>query len=399
MKFLDNPNPYMRSPRSTFKIMMELMIGLLLVWLASIIYYFVREGGNPINGVCAILMVPIAVLSCCLSEILFFIPKWRKEENHSLKSLLLKEVNSFGYITGIILALLMPVGVNSLWQVALASVVAVVVCKMLFGGFGYNIFNPAIVGRLFAGVCFGSSFDYQTVVNKGGNLSIEAGPTVLTSWANGSWSFNSLYHTGLNKFDIFFGNYSGCLGETFTFLILIVGLVLMIRKVIDYRIVISYLAMCGLTALIVGLQTKNAFSFACYQICTGGIVFGAVFCLTDPVTSPTSPLGKILFGALAGFMTMLIRFRGSSAEGVALSIITVNMLTPLIDNCLKGRTTDKFARNASIVGALCLVMLLVSFAYKINQPIVNNNESLVQETAQKQNYIECNNILILEEEK
>lgn len=399
MKFLDNPNPYMRSPRSTFKIMMELMAGLLLVWLASIIYYFVREGGNPINGVCAILMVPIAVLSCCLSEILFFIPKWRKEENHSIKSLLLKEINSFGYITGIILALLMPVGVNSLWQVALSSVVAVVVCKMLFGGFGYNIFNPAIVGRLFAGVCFGSSFDYQTVVEKGGNLSIEAGPTILTSWANSSWSMSAVHQSGLNKWDIFFGNYSGCLGETFTFLILIVGLILMIRKVIDYRIVFSYLGMCTLTALIVGLQTKNAFSFACYQICTGGIIFGAVFCLTDPVTSPTSPLGKIIFGALAGFMTMLIRFKGSSAEGVALSIITVNMLTPLIDNCLKGRTTDKLLRNSLVIGGLCLVMLLISFSYKINQPITNNNESLKAEVSARQDYIEYDNAFVLVEDK
>ena len=358
MKLAINPNPYVRSPRSTFKIMMELLLGLLVVWLCSIIYYFTK--GNAKEGLFAIINVLISVLSCSLVEILFFIPKWKQEANHDIKSLLKKELNSFGYITGIILALLMPVGV-AWWQIIICSIVAIVVGKMLFGGFGHNIFNPAIVGRIFALICFNTSFSYG-LKDFNGSESINAGATILTEWAGNGWDLHAF---NTPKWDVVLGNYAGALGETFSIVLVIVGIILCIRKVIDYRICLSYLVMCSLSALIVGCRTYYPIKFMIYQICTGGILFGAVFCLTDPVTSPTSPLGKILFGSIAGFVTMLIRFRGSSAEGVAYSILTVNMLTPLIDNLLAGRTTDKFKTKAIVIGAISLVFLLISCSYTI----------------------------------
>lgn len=362
MKLAINPNPYMRSPRSTFKIMMELLMGLCAIWLCAIIYYFVR--GNAKEGIFAIVNVLISVISCSVLEMLFFIPKWRKEENHSFKTLLKKELNSFGYISGFILALLLPVGI-AWWQIVLCSVVAVVISKMLFGGFGYNIFNPAIVGRIFASLCFGSSFQYG-LSGFDGAPSINAGATVLTDWASNGWDLGE-FTTPLWK--VLVGDYAGCLGETFTIVLLVIGLILCIRKVIDYRICLSYILMCTLTALLVGLvnKTSNPAEFALLQICTGGTIFGAVFCLTDPVTSPTTPLGKVLFGVLAGFITMLIRFRGSSAEGCAYSILAVNMLTPLIDNLLAGRTTDRFKTKALVIGGISAVLLLVSLSYTIGK--------------------------------
>lgn len=371
MKFAINPNPYIRSKRSTLKIMLELLFGLCAVWLCAILYYFIK--GNAKEGIFAIINVPIAVLSCSFFEILFFIPSWRKEKNHSFKTLIKKEINSFGYITGIILALLMPVGILW-WQLIICSAVSVIVCKMLFGGFGYNIFNPAIVGRLFAGVCFGSSFQYG-LNDFSGNISVNAGSTVLTNWAAEGWTLETVKGSK-TLLDVFLGNYAGCLGETFTLVILIIGIILIVRKVIDYRICLSYLLMCGLTALIVGLKTSSPIEFMAYQLCTGGIIFGAVFCLTDPVTSPTTPLGKIVFGVIAGFMTMLIRFKGSSAEGVAFSIITVNMLTPLIDNCFKGRTNDNLKLKSLVVTSITLLLLVVSFAYPLGNKSETPNECL-----------------------
>lgn len=254
------------------------------------------------------------------------------------------------------------------WQLIITSFVTVFISKMLFGGFGYNIFNPAIVGRIFATLCFGSSFTYGTTVN--------AGSTILTNWANSSTGqFNS--YIGTSDWNVLFGNYAGTLGETFTLIILIVGIVLAIRKVIDLRITLSYLIMCLLSALFVGLMNKTSydpFRFMILQVSTGGIMFGAVFCLTDPVTSPTSPLGKIVFGVLAGFITMLIRFKGSSAEGVAYSILAVNMLTPLIDNIFKGRTNDKIKVKFIAVSALSLALLLVSLSYSTKPSSSSSDE-------------------------
>ncbi len=367
MKFALNPNPYVRSKRSTFKIMMELLIGLVVVWLSSIIYYFVKS--SPKDGFFAILNVVITVLSCSLFEIIYFIPSWKKEAGHNFKSLINKELNSFGYISGLILALLMPVG-TMWWQLIITSFVTVFISKMLFGGFGYNIFNPAIVGRIFATICFSSSFSYGATVN--------AGSTILTNWsAASSGQFNP--YIGTSGWNVVFGNYAGALGETFTLLIFIIGIVLALRKVIDLRITLSYLIMCSLTALIVGLMnmktiTYDPIKFMVLQVSTGGIMFGAVFCLTDPVTSPTSPLGKIVFGALAGFITMLIRFKGSSPEGVAYSILAVNMLTPLIDNIFKGTTNDKIKVKLIAVSALSLSLLLVSLSYSTKPSTISNEK-------------------------
>lgn len=371
MKLAVNPNPYIRSHRSTTKIMMELLIGLIIIWISGIVYYFVR--GNVNEGLHAIFNVVISCVSCCFLEILFFIPKWKKEEGHNFLTLLKKELYSFGYITGIIMALLMPVGIEW-WQIVISSIFAIVICKMLFGGFSYNIFNPAVVGRLIAGVCFSSSFKYGLSYN--GNPSINVGSTVLSTWANSSWDISTLYNINgvdlySNSWHILLGDYAGALGETFTITILIVGIILMIRNVIDYRISLSYLLVCFLSSLIVGLQSSSPLLFALLQVSTGGIMFGAIFCLTDPVTSPTSPFGKIVFGAGAGFLTMLVRFKGSSAEGVALSIIFMNMLTPLIDMLLKGRTIDNFKKKAIIVSIILVAMLLIPFTYKIQNNGVN----------------------------
>ena len=367
MNLAINPAPYIRSKNSTFKIMMMLLCGLGLVWLASIIYYFIQ--GSTTDGLFAILNVVICVVTCVVCEMLFFLPKALKEYKEDKEKtgnlflyLLKKEKNSFGYISGIILALLLPVGVTW-WQLIFTSIAAIAISKMLFGGFGYNIFNPAIFGRIFATLCFGSSFHYGNVSN-GSSFNVFSGPTVLTNWANEGWNtLVSFNETSL--LDLFLGNYRGTLGETFSLLIILIGIAFIVLKVIDFRITCSYLGTCLLSALLVAAVNgaPDMMTFVVGQMLAGGILFGAVFCLTDPVTSPTSPLGKIIYGVFAGFLTMLIRFMGSSAEGVAFSILFANMITPLIDNCFKGRTTDNFALKAGVTGGICTLLILVSCAY------------------------------------
>ena len=369
MKLAINPAPYLRSKNSTLRIMLTLLCGLALVWLAGIIYYFME--GSPSDGIWAIFNVVICVVSAGITEILFFLPKTIKEckENklnacQTLLLLLKKELNSFGYVSGVILALLLPVGVEW-WQLVLTTIAAMSLTKMLFGGFGYNIFNPAIFGRIFAAICFGSSFNYGSVPTAtAGEFEVFAGPTITTNMAGENWNIlTSFGDTSL--LDLFLGNYRGSLGETFSLLIIVIGIVFVVLKVIDWKISCSYLLTCILTSVLVGAinGVGDIGTFVLAQILTGGILFGAVFCLTDPVTSPTSPLGKIIFGVFAGFITMLIRFMGSGAEGVAYSILFANMITPLIDLCFKGRTTDKLPMKAGITGGICTLLILVSCVY------------------------------------
>ncbi len=362
MKFAMNPAPYLRAKRSTFQIMMELLLGLGVVWIAAIIYYFINGGAR--DGLLVIFNVIVCALACAVTEICFFIPSWRKEKDHNIKTLLKKEVNSFGYVSGVILALILPVLIDSnialhYYKLIVTSIVSVGLLKMVFGGFGNNIFNPALIGRVFATVCFGANFQYGMQDNM-----VFAGPTELTNWASHGFTTSYINNGGANLSDLLFGNYRGTLGETFALIILIVGVILAIRKVIDWRIAGTYLLTCLISSLFVGLVNNvDVMTFTLGQMLSGGLIFGAVFCITDPVTSPTSPLGKIVFATGAGFLTMLIRIKGASAEGVAFSILTMNMLTPLIDKCFKGRTFDNLKKKVIITSVLCAVMLLISLCY------------------------------------
>lgn len=361
-----NPNPYVRTKRTTFSIMMELLIALVLVWIAGIIYYFIKGAGS--DGLFAILNVVICASVSFGIELLFMLPKWKNEEGHNIVSLLKKGLNSYGYISGIILALILPVMTNTdplihIVNLVVTCLVSVGVFKMLFGGFGHNIFNVALVGRIFATLCYGSTFSYGHVASTNKVVEFTSG-TVLTNWAGEGWNMVTTFTEDNYLLDLLLGNYRGTLGETFTILILVVGIVLAIRKVIDWKLPVFYIGTCFITSVLVGaVNGTNALEFAVAQMMTGGLVFGAIFCLTDPVTGPTNNLAKVVYAVFAGFLTMLIRFKGSSPEGVAFAILTANMIAPFIANFYKGRTTANLVKKYSITGAICAVMLLVSCAY------------------------------------
>ena len=314
MKFGMNPSPYYRSKRSTSHIMSELFIGLSIIWLCAIIYYFTT---GAMNGVRAIVNPVVAMLTAVVVEALFMLPKHIKEKKN-FKDLIVKLLKSYGYISGLILALLLPVA-TSFYAIIISTIVAIAVGKMVFGGFGYNIFNPAILGRIFCQTAFLSNMAYDS--------EIATGSTVTTFLGNSGWSLEMLQYGDYSLVDLLLGTYRGTLGETFTIIILIVGIILMIRKVIDWRAPTFYLGSIFLASLFMGLiggYGLSSFEFALVQISIGGIMFGAIFCITDPVTSPTSPAGRIIFALGAALVTILIRFLGAATEGVAYSIFIMN---------------------------------------------------------------------------
>ena len=257
--------------------------------------------------------------------------------------------NSFPLVTAIIFALTLPIG-TPLYVVAIGSFIAIFFGKLVYGGFGQNIFNPALVGRVVVHLAFGAQLTTSLPLRNGVDIATKATPATMlagTNWLGGEgFTYNLL--------DLFLGNHGGTLGETCILVILIVGVVLALRKVFDARIPVAYLGTVLVLSEVFALANGlNPLTYPLTHLFIGGVVFGAVIMATDPVTSPTSPLGKILFGIGLGFLTMIIRLKANYPEGVLFSILMMNMLTPLIDSLCLGRTNQNTAKQwASIAIAL-----------------------------------------------
>lgn len=199
---------------------------------------------------------------------------------------------------------------------------------MVFGGLGHNIFNPALVGRIFLMISYPVAMTnwivprgFEGVLNTDG----VTGPTALAVIKNGE-GVEKLLHNPL--MDMFIGKMGGSLGETSALALIIGGLYLVYKKHIDYKVPLVIIATVGIIAMIFGQNPL-------YHILSGGVILGAFFMATDMVTSPYTNKGKIIFALGIAGITMLIRLKGSYPEGVAFSILIMNAFTPLINKYIK----------------------------------------------------------------
>ena len=235
-------------------------------------------------------------------------------------------------ISAVIFTLIMPAGAP-IYAVIVGAFVGIVLGKLVFGGLGSNIFNPAVVGMVFAKLCFGSQYTqvstwYYSIPDAA------AGATPLGLINGGAFANFGQYQ----MFDLFFGRIPGTLGEVYKVTILIGLVYLLIRRSIDYRIVASYLGTFLVLVLLGGLavwtlnKSVNPFMFALYNLLTGGVLFGATFMLTDPVTSPINSPSRIIYGMVAAVLTVFIRFFAALPEGVGFSILIANMVAVALDH-------------------------------------------------------------------
>lgn len=359
MAFRTNAAPYQRAKRSTLQIMIELGIALLLVWIAGVIYTF--KAAEKF-GVKSILMMLVALAVTAVCDVITTLLKHKKDSKESLgKEIVHDLVHNYSWITAIIFTLTLPVW-TSYYVVIIGSVFATVVVKNFFGGFGKNIFNPAIMARIFVGLCFATPLSAKGIFTHS-SVDAATGATITTAFNNATKWLSDLPLDGLTMKDLFLGNYFGSLGETFTLLILVLGVILAVRKVINWRTPVFYLGTVALTALVMALVLgfENPFRYVGYHIALGGLAFGAIFMITDPVTGPTSSFGKSLIGVIAGLLTMLIRVKGGYPEGVMYSIAIVNLLSPAIDYFTVGKTSYKLpVKYAAVFGTLLVSIGLVS---------------------------------------
>ncbi|MCR4910968.1 MAG: RnfABCDGE type electron transport complex subunit D [Bacilli bacterium] len=236
-------------------------------------------------------------------------------------------------ISAIIFTLIMPAGAP-IYAVIMGALFGIIFGKLVFGGLGSNIFNPAAVGMVFAKLCFGSQYNlfvstwYYTVPD------VAAGATPL-GWVNGG-ELASINNYSL--LDMFLGRIPGALGEVYKITILIGLVYLLIRRSADFRIVVSYLGTFILLTLVAGLSVYglnsdvNPFHFLAYHLLSGGVLFGATFMLTDPVTSPINSPSRIIYGMVAAVATVFIRLFAALPEGVGFSILIANMVAVVLDH-------------------------------------------------------------------
>ena len=234
-------------------------------------------------------------------------------------------------ISAVIFTLIVPPSCP-LYAVFLGSLFGITIGKLVFGGLGSNIFNPAVVGMLFAKICFGP---YKTVSSWYYTIpDAAAGGTPLGIINGGLFSHINDYPL----LDLFLGRIPGTLGEVFKITILLGMVYLLIRRSIDYRIVVSYLGTFTLLMFIAGLTASginnavNPFVFTAYSLLSGGVLFGAVFMLTDPVTSPINPPSRWIYGIIAAVFTVFIRLFAALPEGVGFSILLANMMAVVLDH-------------------------------------------------------------------
>lgn len=378
MKFTLQSNPHMSGKRTTRGIMLELSGVLSVLMICAIVSNFVTV--NATVGVHSLVIFILSVLFAVLGDALWSLSTFWDKKNAKMSVLEkfkvygLKVLDSYGYVSGLIFALLVP-NFSSYYSVIVGSFVGTFLAKSIFGGFGKNVFNPALAGRIFVGVCFPSQLVSKVVDPI--STEIQTGSTILGN-LSGNWiqgDFNLTWQ------QIFLGNRGGAMGEVLIAVLLIALVYLIVRNIIDWRLSLSYLVTCYVTIFMIGVCSGRgvySFEFALQHLLVGGILFGAVFCVTDPVTSPTSRYGKVIFGTLAGILTCMIRYQASAPEGVAFSILLCNMVTPLIDRLIKDKSDEHILVKSGVVTGLLGVAVIFGGVYG---GVLHAGEGHIQEKA------------------
>ena len=302
--------------------MLDVVIALVPAAICSFVFYGWRE----------MLLMAVSVASCVLLE-------W------AITKFMLKKPSTIGdfsaVITGMLLALNLPYS-TPLWVVVIGAIVAIGVAKLTFGGIGQNIWNPALVGRVFLLVSFPT---YMTTWGApAGVVDAVSGPTPLGAIQEGLLSGASVQDlTAVYDYkDLLFANLGGSAGEACALALLAGFVYLCIRRVIKPWITLSIFATVALTALIFWGVNPARFTGPVFNLLTGGLVLGACFMATDYVTSPMSVWGGVVFGVGIGFLTMMIRYFGSYPEGVSFAILIMNSVVPLLNMWFKQK---KFGRS------------------------------------------------------
>ena len=317
--------PLLRQGMTTPKAMRDVLYALLPATIASRWFF----------GLSAALVLSSCIAGAVLAEWAF---ADRAERGASLR-------DASGVLTGLLLGLTLPPGLP-LWMAFLGGLVAISLGKVIWGGLGHNLFNPALLGRAFLLATFPIAMTtWVPTTGDGGFFAIHAGNLALPFMQSPVDAMSSATPLGMMKFEhtatplgnLMFGNTSGSLGETSGVLLILGGVYLFLRRDLDWRIPVSLLLTVVLFSALLTLVDATRFPTPQFSIFSGGLLLGAIYMATDPVTSPVTPRGAWVFGIGVGILVMLIRVFGGLPEGVMYAILLMNAATPLINRYTQPR--------------------------------------------------------------
>ena len=300
-------SPHAHNSNTTQHIMRDVLIALIPALLGSV-YFF---------GFRALVVTLVSVLACFFFEKLWC--KLMKQDD--------KTYDLSACVTGVLLAFVCPPTIEY-WQLLIGDFFAIIIVKMLFGGIGRNLFNPALAARAFmfswpVAMSTWVKVGWENQVGVLGDVDIVTAATPLANMHQGQLPDVSVW-------DMFLGNVGGCIGET-SALLLLLGLVyLLIRKVITVRIPLSFIGTVAVLTFLFPMGNNNLLWMSA-QLFSGGLMLGAIFMATDYVTSPITKLGQICYGIGCGILTVVIRYFGGYNEGVSYAILIMNACVVLFD--------------------------------------------------------------------
>ena len=300
-------SPHVHSPVTTQTIMRDVLIALVPALIGSVVFFGLR----------ALTVTLVSVVAC-----MFFEWAYCKLMHKDCKVYDLSAA-----VTGVLLAFVCPVTIPY-WTIIFGDAFAILLVKMLFGGLGRNIVNPALAGRAFL-------FSWPVLMSTWVKVGFEnAAPVIGGADVVTAATPMGALHAGLlpdtSIMASFWGNVGGCIGETSTALLLVGFVYLLVRKVITARIPVAFIGTVAVLTFLFPLGQPRI-DWMLYQLCSGGLMLGAIFMATDYVTSPLTRLGQIIYGIGCGALTVLIRYFGGYPEGVSYAILCMNCCVVLLD--------------------------------------------------------------------
>ncbi|WP_036226004.1 RnfABCDGE type electron transport complex subunit D [Mesoaciditoga lauensis] len=328
MKFTLGPAPHIHDNISTRKIMIDVLIALAPAGILAVLMW-------------GWYMLLIEVGSMILAEALeFFTMRYMRKKKDFLP-------DGSAAVTGLLLAMNVPAGI-SWWMMGIGVFVAIMIGKEVFGGIGSNPFNPALVGRIFMYISFPAAMTAWPKVNwfhfsqSAFSLQTTATPLGVIKM-HGMAEANSVFpHLMQNAF---FGNIPGSAGEMSALALIAGFLYLWWKGIVSYEIPIAYIGTTFGISAIYWFINPSAYPDPTTAILIGGVMLGALFMATDPVTSPITSKGKWIFGLGCGVITVLIRYVGSYPEGVNFAILLMNSLVPFIDQISRPKVFGEVRKN------------------------------------------------------
>ena len=303
MSFITDSSPHIKSKINTRRIMLDVVIALLPAFIV----------GAIVLGARALLVAAVSIVATVGTEALY----GAIVKKHTV-------LDCSAVVTGLLFAMTLPVGIP-LWIVLIGGVFAILVAKILCGGLGQNVFNPALLARAFVMLLFPVSLTVYAPIS----VDAVSGATPMHQMAMNTLPEQSIL-------DMLIGNCPGSIGEISALALLAGGAYLVIRKVISVRTPLAYIGTVAIITLIF-FKGDNALYWMLYQLLSGGLMLGAIFMATDYVTSPVTKLGQYIFGVGCGALTVIFRYFGLFPEGVTYAILLMNLCVWTIDRYTPNR--------------------------------------------------------------